>query len=81
MYRAPDAAQKSLFALAQSSEEGYKSACGLIAKIYKKEASGQEIKNPSAFIHRSCMQTWNALGWGHTCAKNVHEIIKYTAQS
>ena len=60
-----DAAQKSLFILAQSSEEGYKSACGLIAKIYKKEANGQEIKNPSAFIHKSCMKTWDTLGWGH----------------
>ena len=58
------AAQKSLFALAQSSDEGYKSACGLIAKIYKKESNGQHLKNPSAFIHHSCMKTWNALGWG-----------------
>ena len=60
-----DAAQKTLFALAQSSHEGYKSACGLIAKIYKKEANGQEIKSPSAFIHRSCMKTWDLLAWGH----------------
>ena len=59
-----EAAQKTLFLLAQSSDRGRTAACCAMAKIFKKEANGQAIHNPSAFIHKICMKSFDALGWG-----------------
>ena len=55
-WRVDDKATKSLFLLAQLSNDGYDGANMIISKLLKKETDGEEIRNSSAFVHASVLR-------------------------
>ena len=40
--------------LSQHSEEGYRAANNIMAKLMKKKTDNEELRNPSGFIHTGC---------------------------
>jgi hypothetical protein len=54
-YGVDDSASKELWLLAQMSDEGARSANGVIANLLKKEQDAVTIVNPSAFVHSCCL--------------------------
>ena len=47
------------FALCQSSPQNRAVAFSIMTKLYKKQITGEnEVKNASAFIHKSVMNAW-----------------------
>jgi hypothetical protein len=54
-------AQKELFLLSQYSEEGARHANSVIAHFLKSVSDGREIRNPSGFIHSSCLKSRHKL--------------------
>jgi len=52
---------QEIFCLAQHSEEGWKGANSIIAKLLKKKSDGDPLHNPSAFVHSCARNTRNGL--------------------
>ena len=55
-----EAAQQSLFLLAQSSTENYWEANSIISKLIKKVVDRRELRNPSGFVFSSVLNVRNA---------------------
>ena len=45
-------------------KQGRVLAYGIIPKLFKKEAEGERIKKPSAFVYKSTMRAWDLMDWG-----------------
>ena len=56
-------AQQELFLLSQAGPVDYRHANGMLAKLLKKEADGEELRNPSAFLHSCIKNCRNAKMW------------------
>ena len=52
---------KSLILLAQHSDDGYRAANALLAKITKKRADGEILTNPSGFIHKCSLNARHSI--------------------
>ncbi|HIE68684.1 MAG TPA: hypothetical protein EYP98_00190 [Planctomycetes bacterium] len=56
-----DTSQKELALLSQLSWEGAEESNQIISKLLKKHADGEEVRNPSAFVHRAVQNARNGL--------------------
>ena len=56
-----DNACKGLILLAQHSDDGYRAANALIAKLAKKRADGEVLTNPSGFIHKCSLNARHSI--------------------
>lgn len=60
-YEVDTSAQQELFLLAQYSDEGSRHANSVIAHFMKAVSDGRDIRNPSGFIHSSCLKSRHKL--------------------
>ena len=72
-YDCDDTSRQSLFLLAQLSDEEYVAANHLLSKLVKKTADGENIANPSAFIHKGAKNARQDLFPFESTAKKVRK--------
>ena len=73
-------ARMELFLLAQHSDDGYKEANAVIAKLLKKKSDNETMKNPSAFVH-ACVQNARSLISHNDGANHWHSRSRSSWQS
>ena len=62
-HRVDAKAQKALFLLSQTGPDHFKAACGIVAKLFKKDIDDEYIAKPSAFVWTCVKNTYDKLGW------------------